>query len=176
MLASMQWPVEVYNVEATAVATFEGRFVFLFAERAQGLSKTSLRWAIFDPGILSFGPFKSVDVPNPDPEVFNRPLVAMDVDKSGFIYIAAAFDAEAAGLPDPDNGPFASGVYCIGQLTEDVDAGGPKVLLFDPPRLEGTLDGIKVESIALREDDDGGTLIFVGSDDENYGAALRLLP
>lgn len=29
-----------------------------------------------------------------------------------------AFDAEAAGLPDPDNGPFASAVYRIGVVTQ----------------------------------------------------------
>jgi hypothetical protein len=98
----------------------------------------------------------------------------LDLDSSGLIYIASAFDAEAAGLPDPDNGPFASAVYCVGQLTEV--AGEPEIVLFDTPRLQGTLHGFKVESVAIREDAALGLQIFVGFDDENYGATLRLLP
>ena len=43
------WPVSIHNVEATAVAALGDRFVFLFAERAQNLSSTDLRWAVFDP-------------------------------------------------------------------------------------------------------------------------------
>jgi pimeloyl-ACP methyl ester carboxylesterase len=67
---------------------------------------------------IGFGSFSSVTFPNPNATAFNRPLVGMDVDSAGQIYIVAAFDAEAAGLPDPDNGPFASGVYRIGVVTE----------------------------------------------------------
>jgi hypothetical protein len=98
----------------------------------------------------------------------------MDLDSSGRIYIASAFDAEAAGMPDPDNGPFASAVYCIGELAEV--RGEPQINLFDSPRLQGTLDGFKAESVAVRESDEHGLQIFVGTDDENYGATLRLLP
>jgi hypothetical protein len=168
------WPVPINNVEATAVGALGDRFVFLFAERAQNLSSTDLRWAVFDPETLSFGPFRSVAFSNPDPTAFNRPLVAMDLDSSGLIYISSAFDAEAAGLPDPDNGPFASAVFCIGELTEV--SGKPEVILFDTPRLQGTLHGFKVESVAVRESDEYGLQIFVGTDDEIYGATLRLLP
>jgi len=111
---------------------------------------------------------------NPDPKAFNRPVVAMDLDSSGQIYVASAFDAEAAGLPDPDNGPFTSAVFCIGKLTEV--NGQPQVALFATPSLQGTLNGFKVESIAVRESDEYGLQILVGTDDENYGATLRLLP
>jgi len=168
------WPIPINNVEGTAVGALGDRFVFLFAERAQNLPSTDLRWAVFDPETFSFGPFRSVAFSNPDPTAFNRPLVAMDLDSSGLIYISSAFDAEAAGLPDPDNGPFASAVFCIGKLT-DVN-GEPEVILFATPRLKGTLQGFKVESIAVRESDEDGLRIFVGTDDENYGATLRLLP
>jgi hypothetical protein len=97
----------------------------------------------------------------------------MDLDSSGLIYISSAFDAEAADLPDPDNGPFASAVFCIGELTQV--EGEPAVMLSETPQLKGTLDGFKVESIAIREDDEYGLQIFVGFDDENYGATIRLL-
>jgi hypothetical protein len=170
----VSWPVPIHNVEATAVAAFGDRFVFLFAERAQDLPSTDLRWALFDPNTLSFGSFQSVTFLNPDPTKFNRPLVAMDLDSSGLIYIASAFDAEAAGLPNPDNGPFASAVFCIGELTDA--ANEPDVLLFETPLLQGNLDGFKVESVAVRESEENGLQIFVGFDDENYGATLRLLP
>jgi len=168
------WPVPIQNVEATAVAALGDRFVFLFAERAQNLPSTDLCWAVFDPETLSFGPFRSVTFSNPDPTAFNRPLVAMNLDSRGLIYISSTFDAEAAELPNPDNGPFASSVFCIGELT-DIN-GDPEVILFDPPLLEGTLYGFKVESIAIRESEEYGFQIFVGTDDENYGATLRLLP
>ena len=167
------WPVPIKNVEASAVAALGDQFVFLFAERAQNLPSTELRWGVFDPETLSFGSFQSVVFSNPDPKAFNRPLVAMDLDSSGLIYISSAFDAEAAGLPDPDNGPFTSAVFCIGKLIKE--NGDPKVTLFETPQLKGTLNGFKVESIAIRESDESGLQIFVGTDDENYGATLRLL-
>ncbi|MFO7692865.1 MAG: hypothetical protein R6V57_07270, partial [Vicinamibacterales bacterium] len=167
------WPVPVYNVESSAVAAIGDRHVFLYAERAQNRPHTEVRWAMFDPETLSFGEFRSVKFSNPDPSAFNRPLVAMDIDSRGLIYVASAFDAEAAGLPDPDNGPFASAVYCIGKLKQE--HGRPEVSLFKDPRPEGFLQGFKVESIAVRESDEYGRQIFVGTDDENYGATMRLL-
>jgi hypothetical protein len=174
IVATAQWPVPINNVEASAVAALGARFVFLFAERAQNLASTDLRWALFEPDTLRFGSFSSVTFANPNPAAFNRPLVAMDVDSAGQIYVAAAFDPEAAGLPDPDNGPFASAVYRIGVVTETT--GVPAVRLFESPLLEGTMDGFKIESVSIREDAEHGFQIFVGVDDENYGATLRLLP
>ena len=115
--------------------------MFLFAERAQNRPHTELRYAMFDPGTLSFGQFQSVKFPNPDPLAFNRPLVAMDLDSRGLIHIASAFDAEAAGLPDPDNGPFASAVYCLGKLIQE--NGRPKVTLFKDPKLRGISSGVQ---------------------------------
>jgi hypothetical protein len=167
------WPVPVYNVEASAVAAIGERHVFLYAERAQNQPHTELRWAIFEPETLIFGQFQSVKFRNPDPLAFNRPLVAMDLDSSGLIHIASAFDAEAAGLLDPDNGPFSSAVYCIGKLI--LEDGRPRVTLFKKPKLEGFLQGFKVESVAIRESEEYGSQIFIGTDDENYGATMRLL-
>jgi hypothetical protein len=174
IVATAQWPVRIHNVEASAVVALGPQLVFLFAERAQNLPSTELRWALFDPETLRFGSFNSVSFPNPNPAAFNRPLVGMDVDSAGQVYIVAAFDAEAAGLPEPDNGPFASAVYRIGVVSEN--GGVPIVRLFDSPELEGMMDGFKVESVAIREDAEHGLQIFIGLDDENYGATLRLLP
>ena len=147
--------------------------MFLYAERAQNMRLTHVRWATLDPETLAFGPFSSVPFRNPG-AAYNRPLVAIDIDDAGNLYIVSAFDPEAAMLPDPDNGPFASAVWRIGVVSLDRE-GAPIVTLDCRPTLLATRDGFKVESVAVREDDDGVQL-FVGTDDENYGATIRLLP
>lgn len=65
-------------------------------------------------------------------------------------------------------------VWSIGAIT--LADGQPQVTLFDEPKREATLDGLKVESVALGDDGNGAYQIFVGVDDENYGGTLRLLP
>lgn len=164
---STPWPCKPFNVEGTAVAVTDGQYVFLYAERADELQSTTLKWATFDPDTMMFDEFRSIEFFCPDPEAYSRPLVALDVDSLGCIYVASAFD------PDNDDGPFASAVFRIGQL---VNEDGPMVELYDNPILEGTLDGLKVESVAIRETQADGLQIFVGVDDENYGGTFRLLP
>jgi hypothetical protein len=39
-----------------------------------------------------------------------------------------------------------------------------------------TLDGLKVESIAVRESSEDGRQLYIGTDDEHYGGILRQLP
>lgn len=53
--------------------------------------------------------------------------------------------------------------------------GQPQVDLSAPARL-ATLDGLKVESLAVRESRQRGSQLFIGTDDENYGGILRPLP
>jgi len=172
--AAVPWPVEVYNVESTAVAQNGDTFVFLYAERAQLKPSTLIRWATFNPVDLTFGSFQSVTLKNPDPKATNRPVVGMDIGPNGEIYTVAAYDAEAAGLPDPDNGPFASSVWMVGKVI--FPAGVPKVTLLSKPKHMGSLDGMKVESVCVRQLPGQPTELFVGLDDENYGATLRKLP
>lgn len=171
---SVPWPHEIYNVESSAVARFGERFVFLYAERAEKQPSTEIRWAEFVPESLTFGTFASVILHSPDPARTNRPMVALDVAPDGSLYIAAAFDSEAAGLPDPDNGPFASSVWRVGTVGMDGDA--PTVKLLSDPQHLGTLDGMKVESVSVVTAADGALQVYVGLDDENYGATLRRLP
>jgi hypothetical protein len=94
-------------------------------------------------------------------------VTALTVDSDGRIYAASAFD------PDVDAGPFKSFVWRIGRLR--APAGRPLVSLLDEPKLVGTLDGFKVEGVAVRERH-GRATVLVGTDDENYGGALRPLP
>ena len=167
VIDSTPWPCKPFNVEGTAVALIDDQYVFFYAERADQLSGTFLKWATFDPETMTFDEFSSIEFPSPDPAAYSRPVVALDIDSFGCIYIASAFD------PDDDDGPFASAVFRIGKL-ENED--GPVVDLYPEPILEGTLDGLKVESVAIRETAEDGLQIFVGVDDENYGGTLRELP
>jgi len=53
--------------------------------------------------------------------------------------------------------------------------GKPQVRLGEHKRL-ATLDGLKVESIAVRKPGAGGKQIYFGTDDEHYGGIIRLIP
>jgi hypothetical protein len=161
------WPVDIFNVEATAVAAVTGGYIFIYAERAEGMPSTEIRWAAFDPVTLTFGSFSSVTFDNPDPERANRPVVGMDVDSQGNLYTVSAFD------PDEDDGPFRSAVYVAGRFVEEGD--GVQLVLDEPPQLVGRVDGFKTESVTIREV--GGSIeVFIGTDDENLGNVLRPLP
>jgi len=163
------WPVPVENVEATEVCQVGRQLVFLYAERAEGLPSTKLRWAKLSLNPLAFGTFKEVTYKAEDPIGMNaRPIVALAVDNAGFIYSASAYDS------GNDDGPFRSVVWRIGKIIADKE-GNPQVELGEGKRL-ATLDGLKVESIAVRETEEGGRQIYVGTDDENYGGIIRLLP
>ncbi len=163
------WPVPVENVEATEVCRVGRQLVFLYAERAEGHAATKLRWATLSLNPLEFGTFNELTYEGIDPVGKNaRPIVALAVDGDGFIYSASAYD------PGTDDGPFRSVVRQIGKVIADQN-GNPRVELHEGRRL-ATLDGLKVESIAVRESSEGGKEIYVGTDDENYGGIIRLLP
>ena len=101
-------------------------------------------------------------------------MVGLDIDQQGTIYSVSAFDAESAGLPNPDNGPYASGVYEIGKIK--LENKKPTVELYSQPTEQALVNGFKIESIAVRnENDSDRPQIFIGTDDENYGGTLRQL-
>lgn len=179
VVATARWRdfTDYYNVEAMAVAAGAGGGgVLLWAERDSGKDRTRLRWARL--GLEPFrieGPVGSVSFVLPASArdtaggpLFNRAIVALDVDSEGWIYAASTLDPEGTSA-DPDNGPFRSIVYRIGRI-----AGG-KPQLQAQPEVLAVLDGLKVESLAVREEG-GQRQIFVGTDDENHGGILRPLP
>jgi hypothetical protein len=92
----------------------------------------------------------------------------MDVDGAGQVYIAAAFDPEDS-VANPDNGPFRSIVFRIGRVADG------EVVLDLTPTLLAAVDGMKVESVVMRDGENSGNL-FIGTDDENHGGTLRLIP
>lgn len=164
-----EWPTAIENVEGTAVGRIGGGLFFLYAERAQGEGSTRIAAATLSLDPLRFGQFRRVRYASPAPTGPQaRPVSALTVDSNGRIYAASAFD------PDVDQGPFKSFVWRIGRLRAAASGRTP-VSLLDEPRLLGTLDGLKVESVAVREQN-GRVTVFAGTDDENYGGALRPLP
>ncbi len=168
ILESTEWPIRVENVEGSTVARLGDRLVFLYAERAQGSTSTAIRWANLQLQPLRFGAFREVTFSIPADMGLNRPVSAMEVDPAGHVYVASAFD------PDVDTGPFQSAVWRIGRITSDL-AGEPQVILDAAPDLLGTANGVKIESIAVREQANGDVLLIIGTDDEDYGAILRSL-
>ena len=152
----------MHNVESLAVAAFQGGFVFVYAERAQGEESTNLHWATFDPEALTFGAFSSVKFDKPDPGA-NRPVVGLEFDDAKVLNSVAAYD------PGKDGGPFTSTLWRVGTLK--AIEGEAQLVLDASPALIATLDGFKTESVTI--DDDGQ--IYIGTDDENLGNVLRPL-
>lgn len=163
------WPVEIVNVEATEVCQVGQQLVFLYAERAQDSLSTKIRWADLTLNPPGFGEFDEVTYNAVDPlGPGTRPIVGMDVDSDGYIYIVSAYDS---GL---DDGPYRSVVWQIGKIMDDGE-GNPLVELDTNTRI-ANLDGLKVESITVRELAGGDKQIYIGTDDEHYGGIMRLLP
>jgi hypothetical protein len=169
--APVPWPVPVpvTNVEATEVVEVGGKLLFLYAEQADGRGETMLRWAPLSLNPLQFGAFREVVYRGVDPVGDGaRPIAALAADAQGYLYSASSYDS------GNDGGPFRSVVWRIGRISSGAD-GQPQVDLSAPTRL-ATLDGLKVESLAVRESRQHGTQLFIGTDDENYGGILRPLP
>lgn len=175
------WPVPVTNVEGSAVARLGDRFVFVFAERSAGQAATSLTWGLLAgdalrAGQLRWGAVQQVALPNLAPAGAGaRAASALAVDADGRLYVTTAYD------PGDDYGPFRSRVWTVGRLTRD-DTGAPTIVLTTPPCPHATLDGLKVEGLALRRDTASAPRpssapdVFIGTDDERLGAVFRPLP
>jgi hypothetical protein len=170
LLSFMTLPESVLNVEGTAVARLGERLAFIFAERAEGQLTTHLMWAELQLQPLKLGLFQQAIFRPPDFTGPNwRPVSAIEIDQLGHVYLASAFD------PGDDNGPFRSVIWRAGQVKLDTHGKVAIVLEAQPHRL-AILDGLKVESLAVREQVAGKPELFAGTDDENYGGALRLIP
>ena len=168
IVAFAPWPVPATNVEGTAVARVGNRLLFIFAERAEGEPSTTIRWSDLTLDPLGFGPFQGEPLSLPDPRGKQaRQVSAMDVDAAGHLYVATTLD------PGND-GPFQSVVWRIGRVEPGED-GAARVRLRPEPEFLARLDGLKVEALAIQET--GPQLqLFVGTDDENYGGIVRLMP
>jgi hypothetical protein len=170
IVATIKWREPVEDIEGTAVAKLGDRLIFLYAERAAGKGKTEIRFAPLSLQPFRLGSSQAVSFSTLEPQGKNvRQISAMEVDSVGNIYIASAED------PNVDTGPFRSTVWKIGKIQFDSQQ-QPEIILRSLPERLATLDGLKVESLAIREVEDNNREIFIGTDDENYGGILRLLP
>ena len=175
------WPVPVTNVEGSAVAQVGDQLVFVFAERSAGQDSTALTWSALSAdalhaGQLQWSTFQRVAVPNLAPTGAGARAVSdLAIDDRGRVYMTTAYD------PNDDYGPFRSSVWVVGRLTHD-DVGMPTIVLATPFCRQATLDGLKVEGLAVQHStaaassDQPTAHLFVGTDDEQLGAVFRPLP
>jgi hypothetical protein len=159
----------VKNIEGATVARLGKRLFFIFAERADHRPYTEIQWAELQLAPMRLGSLQRARF---TPAGFTgrswRPVSAIESDSQGRLFVATAFDT------DDDNGPFRSIIWRIGQIRIEKD-GRSKVIVKPAPDRLAILDGLKVESLAIRETTEKLEL-FAGTDDENYGATIRPIP
>lgn len=164
-----EWPLEIFDVEGVAVARAGGQLYFVFAERAHGRRSTRIVWAPLSLAPWRLGRVREAEVATPvpaGPDV--RPVSALEIDGEGVLWTASTYD------PGDDGGPFRSVIWRIGRLGTGPEGQG-QVHLLERPHGIATLDGLKVESLAVQVVD-GETRLFLGTDDENYGGVIRWVP
>ncbi len=157
-------PKTVRNIEGTAAFWMGDRLMLLFGERGESETQTVIHWGEIRSGtIISHDckPYAAPSLKGPH----RRHITALEIDSEGWIY--------AAGVSDlGDHGPFRSHVFRIGRLGRDAE-GSTVVNIFETARPLGTLDGVKVESLAIREPGNGTRDLFIGTDDDGVAGILR---
>jgi hypothetical protein len=170
LLSFTDLPDTFKNIEGSAVARISNRLIFICAERADDQSRSEVYWADMELNPLRFGRFNKTYF---SPVGFigrnKRPISAIEIDGHGQLYIASTYD------PNDDNGPFTSVIWRAGRLRSDRHNRFSLVFEVKPRRL-ATLDGFKVESLAIRERDQQSVELFAGTDDENFGGDIRPIP
>jgi hypothetical protein len=167
--SSVPWPKtpeRLVNVEATAIASVNGRDHFVYAEREQGSDTTNINMTrvTIKGGKVEFGKrWTSVSFTAPEPPDA-RPASGLDIDAKGNLYISSAYDPG-------DLGPFDSAVYRAAKV-RPVGAHGATLHPVRPPQELARSSGLKVEGVGLV---DGALPIFISDDDEDYGGLLRQL-
>ncbi|MEB3311255.1 MAG: hypothetical protein VKJ02_13585 [Snowella sp.] len=170
-IAVTNWPKTIgdSNIEGIAVDRFQDNYYLLYGDRAGGKPKTEICITS-----LSLEPFRmgncqltAFTTPDKTPQI--RHISDLVIDDIGNLYIASAFD------PNQDNGPFKSSVWKIGKIILDRHH-SPIIQLTSSPDAIAEIDGFKVESLAIRPIQNQLPEIYIGTDDENYGGVIRLLP
>jgi hypothetical protein len=165
-------PKSVANIEGSAAYRIGDRLLLLFVERGEREVETRLSWAeVPSRGgptelKLSSGagqPFRIPGVGGPTA----RQVSDLALDSRGWIYVASTLDPG-------DAGPFRSQIWRIGWLNP-LRSGQLDLVLSPDPQQVAQIDGFKVEALTTRELPDGRRQLFIGTDDELYGGALRLL-
>lgn len=168
-IAITNWPQNIINIEAIATTKLNNQFYFFYAERGADQPSTNICWTTLSLEPFAMGKCHPTQFRTLDPTPHIRQISDLAIDASGNIYIASAFD------PNQDNGPFKSSVWKIGKVELD-QTNLPQINLVPENHAIAEIDGFKVESLALRPSQNKEPEIFIGTDDENYGGAIRLLP
>ena len=168
-IAITNWPQNIINIEAIATTKLNNQFYFFYAERGADQPSTNICWTTLSVEPFSIGDCHATRFSTADPTPHIRQISDLAIDASGTIYIASAFD------PNQDNGPFKSSVWKIGKVELD-QTNLPQINLVPENQAIAEIDGFKVESLALRPSQNQKPEIFIGTDDENYGGTIRLLP
>lgn len=168
-IAITNWPQNIINIEAIATTKLNNQFYFFYAERGADQPSTNICWTTLSLEPFSIGDCRATNFKTPDLTPHIRQISDLAIDASGTIYIASAFD------PNQDNGPFKSSVWKIGKVELD-QTNLPQINLVPENHAIAEIDGFKVESLALRPSVNQEPEIFIGTDDENYGGTIRLLP
>jgi hypothetical protein len=168
-IAITNWPQNIINIEAIATTKLNNQFYFFYAERGAAQPSTNICWTTLSVEPFSIGDCHATRFSTADPTPHIRQISDLAIDASGTIYIASAFD------PNQDNGPFKSSVWKIGKVELD-QTNLPQINLVPENHAIAEIDGFKVESLALRPTPNQQPEIFIGTDDENYGGTIRLLP
>ena len=161
----MDWPVKIYNVEASAVIKIKEQKYFVYAEREHGKTYTELKWAKMELNPLRFGTFSSVKYTAGINGRGYRPIVSLSATSDGDLYAVAAYD------PNREDGPFRSYVSNIGQLRL-TDKGS---VVFIPENKFAKIleqEGNKIEGLTMVETKNKKQL-FAGTDDEGLGATFK---
>jgi hypothetical protein len=168
-IAITNWPQNIINIEAIATTKLNNQFYFFYAERGAEQPSTNICWTTLSVEPFSIGDCHATSFSTADPTPHIRQISDFAIAASGNIYIASAFD------PNQDNGPFKSSVWKIGKVELD-QTNLPQINLVQENHAIAEIDGFKVESLALRPSVNQEPEIFIGTDDENYGGTIRLLP
>ena len=168
-IAVTNWPKDIIDIEAIATTKINNQTYFFYAERGADQPSTNICWTTLSLEPFTIGKCHPTQFSTADPTPHIRQISDIKIDASGNIYIASAFD------PNQDNGPFKSSVWKIGQVELD-QTNLPQINLTQNNNAIAEIDGFKVESLALRPRQNQEPEIFIGTDDENYGGVIRLLP
>jgi hypothetical protein len=168
-IAVTNWPQNIINIEAIATTKINNQTYFFYAERGADQPSTNICWTTLSLEPFTIGKCHPTQFSTADPTPHIRQISDIEIDASGNIYIASALD------PNQDNGPFKSSVWKIGQVGLD-QTNLPQITLAQNNNAIAEIDGFKVESLALRPSQNQEPEIFIGTDDENYGGVIRLLP
>lgn len=150
-----------YNLEAIAMVDINTRTMLLWADRGSEKRPGLIAWGWLNEstGKVNLLGKVTVSVSSPTENIRHITDLALDGD---VLYFSAATDPG-------DNGPFTSAIYALG----DIQRRQPDTFIvpYDSPRLVSQSPARKIEALGCTPQH-----LYIGTDDENLGAALQRIP